>query len=108
MVKNKHMREPLFVELYSSSLSGLRAQAVRAAHETRRQGATILVFGLDSLSALDDAAISAALVALRMLREIGGTVWFVTANGAYRKYLAATGLDRIFKVYERRGGGWTP
>lgn len=101
------MREPLFVELYSSSLSGLRAQTVVAAHETLRRGATILVLGLDNLSTLDDAAISATIVALRMLREIGGTVWLLTANAAYRKYLAVSGLDRIFKVCERRGAGWT-
>jgi anti-anti-sigma regulatory factor len=87
------------VELYSSSLGGLRAQTVAAAHETLRRSATVLVLGLDSLAALDDAAISATIVALRILREVGGTVWLVTGNAAYRDYLALTGLDRIFEVW---------
>jgi anti-anti-sigma factor len=71
---------------------------VRAANETLRRGATILVLDLDSLSELDDAAIAATIVALRMLRESGGTMRLVTGNPAYRKYLSMTGLDRIVEV----------
>jgi anti-anti-sigma regulatory factor len=87
------------VELYSSSLIGLRAQAVAAADETLRRRRNILVIGLDGLSALDDAAVSASIVALRRLREVGGTVRLVTHNANHRKQLAANGLDRIFEVF---------
>lgn len=63
-----------------------------------RRGATILALGIDNLAALDDAAISATIVALRRLREIGGTVRLVTRNAAHLKRLAQTGLDHVFDV----------
>jgi anti-anti-sigma regulatory factor len=87
------MIQPLFVELYASSPMGLRAQTVAAADETLRQGATTLVLGLDNLPTLDDAAISATIVALRKLRESGGTVRLATRNADHRRHLALTGLD---------------
>jgi anti-anti-sigma regulatory factor len=86
-------------ELYASSSAGLRAQAVSAADETLQLGRKTLVMGLDSLAAFDDGAVSAAIVALRRLREAGGSVRLVTGNAAHRKQLEMTGLDRIFDVF---------
>jgi len=86
-------------DLYASSSAGLRAQAVRAADETLRLGRTTLVIGLDSLPVFDDAAVSAAIIALRRLREVGGSVRLVTHNAAHRQELALTGLDHVFDVY---------
>ncbi len=86
-------------DLYSSSLTGLRAQAANAAEETLRAGHKTLVLGIDSLGAFDDAAASATIVALRRLREVGGSVRLVTRNAAHRAQLALTGLDHVFDVY---------
>lgn len=91
--------KPHVVEFYESSPVGLRAQATDAVDGALRRGTTSLVFGLDSLSALDDAAISAIIVALRRLREIGGTVGLVTQSAAHRERLMLTGLDCIFDVF---------
>src|SRR5271168_2711750 len=91
--------KPHFVEFYASSPNGFRAQAMAAVSDAMRQGSTILVVGLDSLSRLDDAAISATIVALRGLREIGGTVRLVTQSVAHREHLEAMALDRIFGVF---------
>jgi anti-anti-sigma regulatory factor len=87
---------PYFVELYSSSPRGLRAQATAAANETLRRRGTTLLLGLDNVPTLDDGVLSATIVALRRLREVGGTVRLVTQNSSHRKRLAITGLDRVF------------
>jgi anti-anti-sigma regulatory factor len=91
--------KPHCVEFYASSPNGLRAQATAAVSDAMRRGSTILVVGLDSLSRLDDAEISATIVALRGLRETGGTVRLVTQSVAHRHLLKAMGLDRIFGVF---------
>ena len=94
--------EPLFVEFYASSPTGLRAQATAAVSDAIRGGSTILVVGLDNLARFDAAAISAAIVALRGLREIGGTVRLVTRSATHRRSLEATGLDHVFDVFATR------
>ena len=86
-------------DLYASSATGLRAQAVRAADETLERGRDTLVIGLDNLAAFDDAVASATIVALRRLREAGGSVRLVTAKAAHRQRLALTGLDHVFAIY---------
>jgi anti-anti-sigma regulatory factor len=91
--------QPLFVEFYASSQTGLRAQATSAVNEAKRRRSTILVVGLDSLARLDDAAIAATIVALRGLRETGGTVRLVTQSVTHRRQLKALGLDRVFDVF---------
>jgi|ERR1700723_234473 anti-anti-sigma regulatory factor len=91
--------KPLFVEFYTSSPSGLRAQATAAVSDAIQRRSTILVVGLDSLARLDDAVISAIIVALRGLRAIGGTVRLVTQSVTHRRHLAAIGLDRVFDVF---------
>jgi anti-anti-sigma regulatory factor len=88
-----------YVELYSSSLTGLRAQAVAAADEIVRGGQSILVIGLDSLCALDDAVVSALALASSKVREAGGTVRLVTRNLDHLTTLAMRELDRIFDVF---------
>jgi anti-anti-sigma factor len=91
--------KPLFVEFYTSSPTGLRAQAADAVNDALSRGSKVLVVGLDSLSSLDNAAISATIVALRRLRENGGTVRLVTRSAAHRQHLSSMGLDRIFDVF---------
>jgi anti-anti-sigma regulatory factor len=90
--------KPSFVEFYASSSSSIRAQATSAVDDALLHGTTLLVLGLDNLPALDDTVLSAAIVALRRLREVGGSVRLATQNPAHRKRLAQTGLDRIFPV----------
>ena len=86
-------------DLYASSAGGLRAQAISAADETLLRGRDTPVIGLDNLSAFDDAAASAAILALRRLREAGGSVRLVTSNVTHRERLALTGLDHVFDIY---------
>jgi anti-anti-sigma regulatory factor len=88
-----------FVELYSSSPTGLRAQTAAAVDETLERRSTTLLLGLDRLSILDDAVISATIVALRRLRDIGGTVHLVTCNTSHREHLARIGLNRVFGIF---------
>lgn len=94
--------EPFFVEFYASSPTGLRAQATAAVSDAIRGGSTILVVGLDNLARLDAPAVSAAIVALRGIREIGGTVRLVTQSATHRRSLKAMGLDRVFDVFATR------
>jgi anti-anti-sigma regulatory factor len=91
-------KAPHLVKLHASSPSGLRAQAATAAEETLRLRTTSLLLGLDGLSILDDAVISGTIVALRKLRDIGGTVALVTGNPTHRKRLTQLGLDRVFDI----------
>jgi hypothetical protein len=90
---------PYFVEFNKSLPIGLRAQAAEAANDALRRGSTVLVLGLDRLSTLDDEALSATIVALRRLREFGGTARLVTQSVAHHKRLVEAGLDRIFDVF---------
>jgi hypothetical protein len=57
-----------------------------------------LLLGLDSLTTIDDRVISAAIVALRRLRDLGGAVGLITRNTSHRKRLADIGLDRVFDI----------
>lgn len=93
------MSQPLFVELYASSRTGLRAQTLAAVSQALRQGTMILMLGLDSLPTLDDAVIAATIVALRRIRERGGTVRLVTRSVEHRTRLALAGLDRVFDIF---------
>jgi anti-anti-sigma regulatory factor len=90
---------PHLVKLQSSSPSELKTQATVAVEETLRRHTTSLLLGLDGLSILDDAVIAETIVALRKLRDVGGTVRLVTASPAHRVRLAQLGLDRIFEVF---------
>jgi anti-anti-sigma regulatory factor len=87
-----------FVNLRSGSPSVLRAQTAVAVEETLRLRTTSLLLGLDGLPILDDALIAGTIIALRKLRDVGGTVCLVTGNNIHRKRLAQLGLDRVFDV----------
>lgn len=86
------------VELFESSVSGLRAQAASAAQEMLRQGHRTLTIGLDNLSAVGDAVVAAVIVALRIVREYGGTICLRTQNSEHRHQLILNGLDRLVAV----------
>lgn len=90
--------EPYFIELYTSSRTGLRAQFTAAVDETLRRRSLTLFVCLDSLPNLDDSVLSGAIIALRRLREFGGTLQFMTQKASHRRTLSATGLDRVFKI----------
>jgi anti-anti-sigma regulatory factor len=91
--------KPSIVEVYASSPIGLRAQVAAAVDHALELGATVVVFGLDSLPEIDDSALSAIIIALRRLREVGGSIRLVTQSAAHRERLAVTGLDRVFAVF---------
>jgi anti-anti-sigma regulatory factor len=98
MIRAKAFKPAPQIDLYTSSPSGLRAQAVAAADETLQAGRTLLVLGLDCLTEFDDAVLSATIVALRKLREVGGSVRLVTHNADHYSRLEAAGLTHIFEV----------
>lgn len=91
--------EPHFIELSTNSRAELRAQFSAAVDETLRRRSSTLLVGLDSLASLDDCVFSAAIVALRRLREVGGTIRLITHKASHRKTLTTTGLDRVFEVH---------
>jgi anti-anti-sigma regulatory factor len=97
--RREQMSASHFVKLYSSSPTGLRAQAIAAVDELLLRKRTTLLLELDGLSIIDDAVISAMVVALRKLREVGGTVRLITDNSGHRERLAHIGLDRVFDIY---------
>jgi hypothetical protein len=97
------MMAPYFVEVHSGSTTGLRAQTKAAVDEALRRRATTLLLGLDSLSTLDDALLSATIVALRRLRDAGGTVRLVTRKTSQRTRLASADVCR--NGYLREGSG---
>jgi anti-anti-sigma regulatory factor len=86
------------VELYSSSPTGIRDQTSVAVEETLRRQNTSLLLGLDGVSILDDAVISGTIVALRKLRDVGGTVRLLTGNPIHHERLSQLGLDRVFDI----------
>jgi anti-anti-sigma regulatory factor len=92
------MSLPHFVKLHSNSPTGLRAQTAGAVEEALHLRTTSLLLGLDGLPILDDAVISESIVALRKLRDVGGTVRLVTGNATHRERLSQLGLDRVFDI----------
>jgi hypothetical protein len=105
------MRVPYFVKLHSGSPTELRAQTAIAVEETLRLHTASLLLGLDGLSILDDALIAGTIVALRKLRDVGGTVRLVTGNNtqpgfAGRRPLAEAAAASVFCFH--KGGSSAP
>jgi anti-anti-sigma regulatory factor len=92
-----------FVQLYSSSRAGLRAQASAAVDELLVREGTTLLLGLDSLAIVDDAVVAAVFVALLRLRESGDTVRLITGNPRHRKRLADIGLHLVLDIFATPG-----
>jgi anti-anti-sigma regulatory factor len=84
------------VQLLTSSPSGLRAQAIAAANETIQSGQKQLIVDLDNLAHVDDAVLSALILALRRLREAGASLRVFTSKDANRGYLDSTGMNLAF------------
>jgi hypothetical protein len=90
------------IEFYSSSRSGMRAQATGAVDEIRRRGSHALSIGLDSLRVLDDSALAAIIVVLCGMRDVGGSVSLVTDSSEHLERLTAAGLDRVLDVFSSK------
>jgi anti-anti-sigma regulatory factor len=86
------------VQLYESSRAGLQAQATAAASDVLRAGQKTLTFGLDNLSNIGDDAVAALIIALRKMREEGGTIVLETTNEQHQQALLLNGLDRIVSI----------
>jgi anti-anti-sigma regulatory factor len=86
------------VQLYQSSRAGLQAQAAAAASDVLRAGQKTLTFGLDNLSNIGDDAVAALIVALRKMREEGGTIVLETTNAQHQQALLLNGLDRVVSI----------
>jgi anti-anti-sigma regulatory factor len=86
------------VQLYESSRAGLQAQATAAASDVLRAGQKTLTFGLDNLSNIGDDAVAALIIALRRMREEGGTIVLETTNERHQQALLLNGLDRIVSI----------
>ncbi len=86
------------VELFESSGAGLRAQARAAAEQSLKQRRTTLTIGLDNLWSVGDAAVAALIVALRTMRDSGGTIRLLTHKPEHRRRLLLNGLDRVMTL----------
>jgi anti-anti-sigma regulatory factor len=86
------------VQLYQSSRAGLQAQASAAASDVLRAGHKTLTFGLDNLPSVGDDAVAALIIALRKMREEGGTITLETTNEQHQQALLLNGLDRIVNI----------
>jgi anti-anti-sigma regulatory factor len=86
------------VQLYESSRVGLQAQATAAASDILRAGQKTLTFGLDNLSNIGDDAVAALIIALRKMREEGGTIVLETRNEQHKRSLRRNGLDHIVSI----------
>ena len=86
------------VQLYESSRAGLQAQAAAAASDVLRAGQKTLTFGLDNLGNIGDDAVAALIIALRKMREAGGTIVLETTNEQHQRALLRNGLDRIVTI----------
>jgi hypothetical protein len=89
--------EPHFIDLYTSSRTELRAQLSAAVDETLRRRSLTLLVGLDSLPNLDDGVLAAAIIALRRLRESGGTLRLKTGNASHRRTLIGDRFGSHFR-----------
>jgi anti-anti-sigma regulatory factor len=84
--------------LFDSSSSGLRARAKAAAQDILSDGHKTLTLGLDNLSNVGDSAVAAVIVALRTMRDSGGTIQLRARKTEHRRQLRLNGLDRIVTV----------
>ncbi|MGH7683396.1 MAG: STAS domain-containing protein [Vulcanimicrobiaceae bacterium] len=68
-----------------------------AGKATSLNDATLTV-GLDDLGTLDATAMGSLVVALRRMREAGGSVMLHVTRPELLSELAVSGLDRVFKI----------
>jgi anti-anti-sigma factor len=55
---------------------------------------------LRSLAELDSRSLAALIRALRVARDVGGSVGLITDQPQFARILSITGLDRVFPVYK--------
>jgi anti-anti-sigma regulatory factor len=61
-------------------------------------GDRTLTIGLDGLKAIDARAMGSLIVALRRMREAGGSVLLHVTRPELLSELCVSGLDRVFKI----------
>jgi anti-anti-sigma factor len=85
----------------SETLNDLSAARLRAAMQDHvKQGRLQHIFDLRDLRLLETGTLSGLIRSLRTLREAGGSATLVADQPRIRTILRATGLDRVFGVYE--------
>ncbi len=64
-----------------------------------RNGRFCHIVDLRALEVLESCTLAGLIRALRILREVGGSISLVIETPQVRKILTLTGLDRIFPTY---------
>jgi anti-anti-sigma factor len=64
------------------------------------QGNIVHVFDMRELTALDSCTLAALIRALRIVREVGGSIRLVAGHPNVLGILSMTALDRVFGVYQ--------
>ena len=79
----------------------LTAFRLRAAfREHVRNGRFCHIVDLQALELLESATLAGLISALRIVRQVGGSILLVTEKPQVLKILTLTGLDRIFPAYK--------
>jgi anti-anti-sigma factor len=85
----------------SETLDELSSARLRVAmQEHVKQGRLKHIFDLRDLRLLETGTLSGLIRSLRTLREAGGSATLVADQPRIRTILHATGLDRVFGVYD--------
>lgn len=58
------------------------------------------VVDLRSMAELDSRSLAALIRALRVARDVGGSVGLIVDQPSFTRILSITGLDRVFPVYK--------
>jgi anti-sigma B factor antagonist len=85
----------------SEALHDVAAERLRRAigkHVT--QGRYAHLIDLRSLAELDSRSLAALIRALRVARDVGGSVGLIVDQPHFARILSITGLDRVFPVYK--------
>jgi anti-sigma B factor antagonist len=82
-------------------LTALRLRA--AFREHVRNGRFCHIVDLRALELVESSTLAALISALRIVRQVGGSLLLVTEKPQARKILTLTGLDRIFQAYATLG-----
>jgi len=65
-----------------------------------KEGRYSHLIDLRSLAELDSRSLAALIRALRVARDVGGSVGLIVDQPGFARILSITGLDRVFPVYK--------
>lgn len=87
------MERKVTIEYRPDDLKGMQRELSAATGEGKS-----IVFALDHLAALDVGAVRGLITLLRVARATGVELTLRTGKPQFRRMLAVTALDRIFRI----------